>query len=287
MRTRRSAFTLVELLVVIAIVAILVAMLLPALQRAREQARLLQDLASIRQCALVSIGMYATDYAGAFAPATGVRSGFGGTGAYAIEGPGIYLNIDVPYSPYNVTWADLLQIYLDPKNQRDQPGFREYSKVLYCVADYNGMSDYPGIPNPGRLGWYGVGWREFSWRLNYAITPIVSSTPTPPYIANSRPIFGKKVSGVRNPSQKVLFAESHYEGIGGAALGFVHARGEMILDASFRLRFESVSGPRHRKAFVAAFCDGSARAIQFGNERAQFIQGCNFATGVYWELSRP
>src|SRR5688572_29731593 len=58
---RRSAFTLVELLVVIGIIAILISILIPTLSRARESAQRTQCLSNLRQMA-VFLNMYANQF---------------------------------------------------------------------------------------------------------------------------------------------------------------------------------------------------------------------------------
>ncbi len=74
MATRRNgpaAFTLIEVLVVLAILALLAAILVPALQRSRIQARILRAHSDLRQIGIALEG-YATDFSGHVPP---TRSG--------------------------------------------------------------------------------------------------------------------------------------------------------------------------------------------------------------------
>src|SRR5690242_19046048 len=62
-QSQATAFTLVELLVVIGIIAVLIGVLLPALARARQAAQSAQCLSNLRQMCVASIN-FANDHKG-------------------------------------------------------------------------------------------------------------------------------------------------------------------------------------------------------------------------------
>src|SRR4029078_1077953 len=95
-KTHRSGFTLVELLVLVAIVALLFSFLLPALTKAREATIRVQCASNMRQIVL-GMQMYAGDFRGWYPPygfvgRPGCDDGAGGSWWDKTDGTGYALN---------------------------------------------------------------------------------------------------------------------------------------------------------------------------------------------------
>ena len=122
---KRNAFTLVELLVVIAVIAMLVSLLLPAVQSAREAARRLNCLNNMRQLTLSALNY--TDTMNHLPPPKVGRGSYNGLGSTFVlllpflEESAAYdsydLRQDVGSAENSPITTSLLPIYVCPSMQ--------------------------------------------------------------------------------------------------------------------------------------------------------------------------
>jgi len=110
----KRAFTLVELLVVIAIIAVLFALIVPAAAKTREQAHAVQCMNNMRQLGMAAL-MYADDH-----------------------------NDDIPDVPDTSAYIDDEEVYVCPKDDRDDLGASSPSYSYFAATpDKLRPEDFP------------------------------------------------------------------------------------------------------------------------------------------------
>lgn len=206
LRPRSSAFTLVELLVVIGIIAILIAILLPSLSRARENAARVKCLSNVRQLSMAFV-MYCGENDGWF-PFPAVFGGPGGTAlGYGDQAAPTGMSPDWIGWPEDwIVWrhkkptdpiAGAIAHYLgDPGN----------GKVMMCPSDDGQFRPLVSASDGGAY--------PYSYVMNSYMSPGTNSNPhvpatvtTPKNNLRYPKDAAFKLSQVAKPSDKVLVYE--------------------------------------------------------------------------------
>jgi prepilin-type N-terminal cleavage/methylation domain-containing protein/prepilin-type processing-associated H-X9-DG protein len=152
---RRSAFTLVELLVVIGIIALLISILLPTLTKAREAANRAKCASNIHQLVIAGLTR-----AGDYKSGVVVPTPNGGSDSFAYLVPQYVKNYSVCLCPSTANFINP-SLLLDQTTALNQYGLSSVIRdMTFAAGTASAASTYAGLnPNEGVsyeiFGWYG------------------------------------------------------------------------------------------------------------------------------------
>lgn len=228
-RPRRAAFTLVELLTVIAIVGILAALIIPTVGRVRQAARSAQCLANLRQAATATL-TYASDGRGFFPPSVSVN---------ASGNEETFVTHLMPYLATRRSRTDGATIWKCP--------VATDSDTVNPRPDYSCNERYSASQTMGVFPRQSWGQNVPNIRLNSVRNPsrVILFLDT---FVDGNVQKGFWLNGTRWNAGAQTWAEANHFG------GPLPANGP---------------APRHNNAFNAVFADGHAEAISWNDPRLQ------------------
>lgn len=148
----RRAFSLIELMVVIAIFAILIGLLLPAIQRVREAASRTQCLNKLRQIG-TGLHHYAAINEGVLPTIDGNPTraynqdlNSWGLRIYDVVFPSILPYLDAKYTVSSVSHTNVTEVYICPSDpSRSHPYFNYYHNTISYAANAQIFIDHPNL----------------------------------------------------------------------------------------------------------------------------------------------
>ncbi|MEE9403619.1 MAG: type II secretion system protein [Algisphaera sp.] len=239
-RFKRSAFTLIDLLVVLSIIALLVGILLPALGRARDAAKSTVCLSHLRTLGQ-AMGMYHVDHRMTY-PQPGQESGFG-TNAAAKRLAGKML------------WFNALDYYVQQSaknyssghaDQRNFNAFKQdpaWSNLPSAVSTSSGMV----VLDPEKIRTLKM--NEYFGYLSSATTPSSLS---------GNPIKFFRLTALDLPSKTVLFIDGRGHDTQSLTTGHVDYAATTGGGSGLFYAREAYVAPRHQGGANAAHADGAA-----------------------------
>ena len=299
---RRKGFTLVELLVVIGIIALLISILLPALNRAREQARMVQCQSNLRQIG-TALQLFAGEHKNHY-PLAGALWGVDATPA-ALKDPTQqnYAYFSDPghgNRPYCAPMPFALSTYLGYAGGIQSTQQYQASNVLRlftcpsnveqisvgnlqeCVFIASALSGYQGPTLPSS---YGMNEAVFGWSDAALGT------------GNNGNVYGHdrargNASRISHPADVMLFADTSPRGTPGSILWDDHGPDDTL--ANFYLATDGCDGPelfdhvRHFGMMGLLFADYHCEDVpiptspaSLGTNGAGVLNNINISRGIH------